>query len=327
MIVARAPVRFSLGGGGTDLPSYSEKHGGFSVAVAIDRFVHVVVIPRFFDSIRVSQAKTETVDSVDHLEHRLFREALKVSGITRGVEASILADVPTNAGLGAWSSLGVAALGALRVFTNKTAAAEHLAADACAITLERLGDPIGRQDAWIAALGGLSCFTFHPDGRVEAERLPMRPELLAELETNLLVFYSGVERASFTVLHERGRRIAANEEGVVEHMHRIKELGRETARVLVEGDIDAFGEILHETWTLKRKLATNMSSSIIDEHYDAARRAGALGGKLMGAGGGGFFLLYARPQDRRNVYGAMTRRGLRPLRFRFEPQGVRINRD
>lgn len=324
MIVSRAPVRFSLGGGGTDLPSYADEHGGFLVAAAVDKYVFVAANRRFDDSIRLAYSRTEIVDSVEAIEHPIFREALRLTQIDRSIELVSVADVPANSGLGSSSSFTVALLNALHAYKREFRASEQLARDACAIEIERLGAPIGRQDQYIAAYGGLTAFAFGADGRVEVERLAIAPEVVDELESSLLVFYTGIERAASAVLTEQARVIASNADAAVERMHRIKALGHDTRRLLLRGELDAYGELLHEHWTHKRRLAPNMTDARIDEHYEAARRAGALGGKLMGAGGGGFFLFYARPSDRRGVRAALVERGLRPLRFRFDTDGARI---
>ncbi len=324
MIVSRAPVRFSLGGGGTDLPSYSAVHGGFLVAAAIDKYIYVSANRRFYDSIRLAYSKTETVDSVDQIEHRIFREALRFAKITRGIEISSVADVPSNSGLGSSSTFTVALLNALHTFKQEFVSSLQLAEEACHIEIDVLKEPIGKQDQFIAAYGGITAFTFNTDGTVEVERVPIRPEVQDDLESNLLIFYSGVERQASSVLEKQGQNIQSNQDNAVQRMHRIKELGYETRRILIKGDLDAYGDLLHEHWTNKRKLASNMTDAVIDEHYDAARAAGALGGKLMGAGGGGFFMFYTRPADRRRVYDALGKRGLRPLRFRFDTSGARI---
>lgn len=324
MIISRAPVRFSLGGGGTDLPSYSNEHGGFLVAAAIDKYIYVSANRRFYDTIRLAYSKTETVDSVDEIEHRIFREALRFAGVEKGIELTSVADVPPNSGLGSSSSFTVALLNALHAYRREYVGSEQLAREACHIEIDKLKEPIGKQDQYIAAYGGITAFTFNPDGTVEHERVNIRPEVQDELESNLLVFYSGVERAAAKVLSEQQTTIQKNHDNAVERMHRIKALGHETLRILTSGKIDSYGELLHEHWTNKRKLASNMTDSVIDEHYEAARRAGAIGGKLMGAGGGGFFMFYAAPADKRRVYSALLERGLKPLRFRFDSGGAYI---
>jgi D-glycero-alpha-D-manno-heptose-7-phosphate kinase len=218
----------------------------------------------------------------------------------------------------------VALLNALHTYKHEYVSSRQLAEEACHIEIDLLKQPIGKQDQYIAAYGGVTAFTFNIDGSVDVERVPIKPEVLAELESNLLIFYSGVEREASAVLSKQAQNIQANTDSAVERMHRIKELGYETRRILMRGDIDSYGELLHEHWMNKRKLASNMSDATIDEHYDAARAAGAVGGKLMGAGGGGFFMFYTTPADRRRVYAALLARGLRPLPFRFDSAGAHI---
>jgi D-glycero-alpha-D-manno-heptose-7-phosphate kinase len=325
MIVSRAPVRFSLGGGGTDLPAYAREHGGFVVAAAVDKFVFVCVARRFYDTIRLAYSETETVDSVDQIKHRIFRAALKMMGLTGGLELHSLADVPANTGLGSSSSFTVALLNGLHAFKRESVPAEQLAREASHLEIEVLGEPIGKQDQYIAAFGGISALTFHPDGEVEVERLPVRDEVIDELERNLVIFYSGVERSASSVLVQQQHAIAEDKDAALERMHRIKALGHETRRILLAGEIDTYGEMLDEHWANKRRMAANMADGVIDEHYAAARKAGAIGGKLMGAGGGGFFMFYVRAADRRRVHDAMVGRALRPMRFRFDFDGARIS--
>ena len=324
MIVSRAPVRFSLGGGGTDLPAYSEQFGGYLVSAAIDKYIYVTANKRFFRDIRLAYSKTEIVPTVDKIEHRIFREALRMTRIEHSIELTSVADLPANSGLGSSSSFTVALLNALHTYQHEFVSSEQLAREACHIEIDVLKAPIGKQDQYIAAYGGITAFTFNPDGSVEIERVPIRPEVLDELESNLLIFYSGVEREAASVLSEQGKSIQKNSDSAVERMHRIKQLGKETQRILTHGNIDSYGELLHEHWMNKRKLASNMTDSTIDEHYEAARKAGAIGGKLMGAGGGGFFMFYARPAEKRRVYETMIARGLQPLRFKFDHDGARI---
>jgi D-glycero-alpha-D-manno-heptose-7-phosphate kinase len=218
----------------------------------------------------------------------------------------------------------VALLNALHTYKREFVSSRQLAEEACHIEIERLGEPIGKQDQYIAAYGGVTALTFEKDGSVHVEPVPAKDEVLDELQNNLLIIWSGIERAASVVLSEQSKRVRELDEGTVGRMHRIKELGHDVYRLLVAGDIDSYGELLHEHWTNKRKLASKMTDSVIDEHYEAARKAGAIGGKLMGACGGGFFMFYTRPQDRRRVLEAMIARGLRQLRFRFDVDGARI---
>jgi D-glycero-alpha-D-manno-heptose-7-phosphate kinase len=324
MIVSRAPVRFSLGGGGTDLPSYSREHGGFVVAAAVDKFVNVCVARRFYPNIRLAYSKTELVDSVDQIEHRIFRESLRLTGLKSGLELHSLADVPANSGLGSSSSFTVALLNGLHAFRREFMSTEELAREACRIEIEILGEPIGKQDQYIAAYGGVSAMTFEKDGTVHVERLPIRDEVIDELDRNLLIFYSGVERSASAVLSDQAKTITQNKDSAVERMHRIKALGYDTKRILLSGEVDTYGEMLHEHWTNKRKLASTMSDPRIDEAYEAARNHGAIGGKLMGAGGGGFFMFYVRPAEKRRVHESLVALGLEPMRFHFDFDGARI---
>ncbi len=324
MIVSRAPVRFSLGGGGTDLPSYALEHGGFLVAASIDKYVFVCVAKRFYRDIRLAYSKTEHVNSIDEIEHRIFREALRYTNLREGLELHSLADVPANSGLGSSSTFTVALLNGLHAFKREYVSSAQLADEACKIEIDILKEPIGKQDQYIAAYGGITAFTFHRDGTVEVEPLSLPADVVDELESNLLIFYSGVERSASEVLKEQAQVIAGNRDSAVERMHRIKALGYETKKILLSGNTDAYGELLHEHWSNKRKLATKMATSEIDEHYEAARKAGAIGGKLMGAGGGGFFMFYVRQTDKRRLYDALVARGLRPMRFRFDFDGARI---
>ena len=325
MMLSRAPVRFSLGGGGTDLPSYCNEHGGFLVAAAIDKYIYVSANKRFYQSILLKYSKTEQVDRIDDIQHPLFREAMRLTGVSDGIELVSIADLPANSGLGSSSSFTVALLNALHAYRREFVATEQLAREACQIEIDILKEPIGKQDQYISAYGGITAFTFEPGGGVTVERVPMKTEVIEDLEMNLLVFYSGIERKASDVLSEQRKTIASNKDDAVQRMHRIKALGYETKRILMSGSIDQYGDLLHEHWMNKRKLASNMTDGTIDEHYEAARAAGAVGGKLMGAGGGGFFMFYVRPESRRKVYEALVARGLRPLRFRFDFDGARIS--
>jgi D-glycero-alpha-D-manno-heptose-7-phosphate kinase len=324
MIVSRAPVRFSLGGGGTDLPGYSDRFGGYLVSAAIDKYIYVTANKRFHRDIRLAYSKTEIVPSVDKIEHRIFREALRMTRIEHSIELTSVADLPANSGLGSSSAFTVALLNALHTYKREFVSSRQLAEEACEIEMVRLGEPIGKQDQYISAFGSVTAFTFHPGGAVEVEPVPVKDEVMDELESNLVIVWSGVERPASVVLSEQGQRLRELEPAVVERMHAIKEIGHEVYRLLVAGDVDRYGELLHHHWTQKRKLASKMTDGTLDEHYDAARAAGAIGGKLMGAGGGGFFMLYTRPADKRRVIDLMAARGLRQLRFRFDVDGARI---
>lgn len=322
MIVSRAPVRFSLGGGGSDLPAYASRHGGFVVSAAVDKYVYVIANRRFLDTIRLSYSKTETVERVDDIQHQIFREALRFMKIDRGIELVSMADVPANSGLGSSSAFTVSLLNALHAYRREYVPLGQLAEEACRLEIEQLGQPIGKQDQYASAFGRVVCLHIGKDGHVEVEPLWVSDDAFVELESNLHVFYTGIDREATPVLVDQQRHMKAG--GTPEAaMHRIKELGYEVQRVLRRGDVDAFGEIMHAHWIEKRKLSAQVSSSAIDEHYEAARKAGATGGKLMGAGAGGFFLFYCREGKQRLVE-TMVGRGLKYLRFRFDVEGAKI---
>jgi D-glycero-alpha-D-manno-heptose-7-phosphate kinase len=324
VIVSRAPFRFSLGGGGTDLPAYYEQFGGFVVSAAIDSYIYVTANKRFYPSIRLAYSETEIVDDVAQIRHPIFREALAMTGITSGIELTSVADLPSNSGLGSSSSFTVALLNALYCYKREFVSSERLAREACELEMVRLGEPVGKQDQYIAAFGNITALTIDKDGSVRVEPVPVRDEVMDELQNNLLIMYSGVERPAKVVLTEQGERVRSAEAATISGMHRIKAIGREVYDLLVRGDVDSYGELLHEHWQEKRALASKMTDDVLDRHYAAARAAGAIGGKLIGAGGGGFFMLYVRPQERRRVWETLAARGLRPLRFRFDLDGARI---
>ncbi|MGC4087824.1 MAG: sugar kinase [Polyangiaceae bacterium] len=244
--------------------------------------------------------------------------------IERGIELTSVADLPANSGLGSSGAFTVALLNALHAYNRNFVSSQTLADEACELEMVRLGNPVGKQDQYIAAFGNVTALEIDRDGRVDVSPVPVQPHALEELERNLLIAYTGVERPARAVLDEQGERLRAGQGAAVTAMHRIRDLGREVYRLLVRGDVDAYGELLHEHWCEKRKLASSVSDETIDAHYEAARRAGALGGKLMGAGGGGFFMFYVRPEARRRVAEELERLKLRPLRFRFELDGARI---
>ena len=324
MIVSRAPLRFSLGGGGSDLPGYYERFGGFVVSGAIDQYVYVAANKRFYDDIRLAYSQTEIVPDRASIKHPIFREALGLLGVERGIELVSVADLPSNSGLGSSSTFTVALLNALHAYQRDFVSTEKLAEEACEIEMERLKEPVGKQDQYIAAFGGVTALTIDTDGRVHVEPVPVRPDVLDDLQNSLLILYSGVERPARSVLGEQGERLRQGDAASVEGMHRIKALGKDVHRLLVGGNLDRYGDILHEHWLHKRGQAGGMTDARLDEIYEDARHAGALGGKIIGAGGGGFFMFYVRPGERRRVRESLARHGLRSLRFRFEMDGARI---
>ena len=327
MIISCAPLRFSLGGGGSDLPGYCRAHGGFVVSAAIDKYVYVTANRRFYRDMRLAYSKTEIVKSVAEIEHPIFREALRMMGIDQSIELTSVAELPANSGLGSSSTFTVALLNALHAYKREFVASRQLAEEACTVEIERLGAPIGKQDQYIAAFGNVTALTFDRDGSVRVEPVPVRDEVLDELQSNLLIVYSGIERPAHGVLGEQNAALRSGSGDALAGMHRIKAIGHEVYRLLCRGELDCYGELLHEHWERKRQQASAMTDSTIDEHYEAARKAGAIGGKLMGAGGGGFFMFYVRPAERRRVLETLMTRGLRQLRFHFDLDGARIVAD
>lgn len=324
MIISRAPFRISLGGGGTDLASYYSLYGGFLIGAGINKYVYISVNRRFYDSIRLSYSQTEIVDSVDEIKHALFRQTFKFLGIERGVEAVSVADMPANAGLGSSSCFTVALLNALHAYKREYVSPGQLAEEACHIELDLLKQPIGKQDQYMAAFGGLTCLSFDKSGEVLVEPLLLPEDLIADLQYRLVMLYSGKERNAAEILIEQDRKTRELDPQVTEALHKIKEIGLETRRQLERGKIDALGELMDEHWKVKKKLSSAISDVMIDEHYERAQRHGAIGGKIMGAGGGGFFLFYVDPARKRDLIDAMTAAGLKHVHFDFDFQGTKI---
>jgi D-glycero-alpha-D-manno-heptose-7-phosphate kinase len=324
MILSRAPVRITLGGGGTDLKSYYSKYGGFLIAAAVDRYCSILASKRFYDSIRLSYSQMEIRDNVDQIEHRIFREALKFTGIEKGVELHSVSDVPANSGLGSSSSFTVALLNALHAYKREFITQKQLAEEACHIEIDVLGEPIGKQDQYIAAFGGITCLTFEKNGETIVEPLRMSDEALDQLESNLVFFFTGKERNSSEILSEQDEKSKVDDSKVIQNLHQIKEIGLQTRKHLERGDVNALGELLHVHWETKKKRSQKMSDPFIDECYEVARKRGAIGGKIMGAGGGGFFMFYCHNSDRPRLSRAMKEIGLKPARFHFDFEGAKI---
>ena len=322
MIISKTPLRMSFVGGGSDLPVFYRKFGGAVVSTAIDKFVYVSVNKKFDDRIRVSYSKTEEVPSVDKIKHPLVREALKLLNIPGGIEITSIADIPARgSGLGSSSSFTVGVLHALHAFANRYASAEQLARESCEIEIEHCGEPIGKQDQFAAAFGGFNFIEFYPDDSVSVEPIICQRETMQQLQDNTVVFYTGITRSASALLKTQ-QHIVASEKAKQKVLSRMVEFARELKAELQKNKVAAFGEIIHENWLLKRSLTPNVSTSAIDTWYERARKAGAVGGKLLGAGSGGFLMFYA-PQDRHEAI-ARALKDLRPIHFRFEPQGSKI---
>jgi len=326
MILSRAPTRITLGGGGTDLKSYYSKHGGFLIAGAIDRYCTILANRKFDDGIRLSYSQTENRDKVADIEHRIFRAALEFSGIEKGIELHSTADVPTACGLGSSSTFTVALLNALHAYKKNFVTQEQLAEEACHIEIEILGEPIGKQDQYLAAFGGLTCLTFDKNGDVLVEPLRISPEGLDELENSTLLFFTGKQRSASEILYEQNEKSEQDDAEMTQNLDQIKEIGLETRRYLERGQVDMLGELLHVHWETKKKRSQKISNPFFDECYETARKSGARGGKLVGAGGGGFFMFYCANynHNRPKLVEAMQKMGLRWEHFHFDFDGAKI---
>src|SRR5438874_4182083 len=323
MIITRSPLRITLGGGGTDLPSYYQHHGGFLVAAAIDKYVYVTAMRPFTPGIFLKYSKLEHVDEIDQVQHPIIREVLKTMGFrTPQVEITTLADIPSGTGLGSSGSFTTALVKALYAHRRRLLHPSEVARLACEIEIERLHEPVGKQDQYIAAYGGVTCFDFHPDGSVAARPLTLAMETLFELEDNLLLFFTGFSRSAGSLLQDQKARSEADDAEMIENLHYVKDLGYRSQAALEAGQCHEFGELMHEHWEHKKRRSRGMSNAKIDEWYELGRRNGAIGGKLVGAGGGGFLLFYA--EDRKSLRRAMTDAGLEEVRFRFDFEGTKV---
>jgi D-glycero-alpha-D-manno-heptose-7-phosphate kinase len=323
LIIARSPLRISLGGGGTDLPSYYREHTGFVMAAAIDKYVYVTIHEMFAEGILLKYSRMERVSTPDEIQHPIIREAIKlVEPRTNHLEITSLADIPAGTGLGSSGSFTTALLRALHALNRNFLTPRELAEQACYIEIERLGEPVGKQDQYIAAFGGITCFTFLPDGHVEVEPLRLDAETLHNLEDNLALFFTGYTRDASSILREQDSRSRQGDREMIEHLHVVKELGYESRRALERGDLRGFAELMNVHWEHKKARSGGMTNPRIDEYYQLGLRNGALGGKLIGAGGGGFLMFYA--EDKTRLRRAMTQAGLREVRIRFDFEGTRL---
>lgn len=319
MIIVQTPLRVSFFGGGTDFPAFFEEHGGCVLTTAIDKYIFVTVKRRFDAKLRVGYTKTEMVDHLDDLQHELIREALRLVGAEEGIEITTMGDIPSaGSGLGSSSTVTVGALHAMHSLRGNLVSAETLAQQACEIEIDVLGKPIGIQDQYIAALGGFRLMEFLPGGIVRSERLTLSPQVARELNYNTMLFFTGITRSSASILSEQ----KANIRDRLEVLCEMKELAYAARDELIDGAVDNIGLLLHKSWQLKKQLASDISNSSLDDAYLAARRAGALGGKIAGAGGGGFLLLYCPHGKQDAVRSALS--GMQELPFRMEADGSKV---
>ena len=321
MIISKTPLRMSFAGGGSDLREYYQHGHGAVVSTAIDKYVYITVNKRFTDQIRVGYSKNEYVDKVDHIEHNLVREALKLVRIEKGIDIVYMSDMlPANegSGLGGSSSILVGTLHALHAYKGEYVSAETLASEACKIEIDILGHPIGKQDQYAAACGGFNYIQFNDDESVFVNPIIFKKGSKKELNKKLLLFYTGINTRSDTVLTEQKRKTSDN----LQTLDEMVELADELRKSLEQGDLTEFGNILHKGWVHKQKLASNISNPIINSYYEKARNAGAIGGKILGSGGGGFLLFYCEEGNQDKVREALS--DLKETSFSFEAQGSRI---
>jgi len=323
MIITRSPLRITLGGGGTDLPSYYRQHEGFLIAAAIDKYVYITVMRPFISGIFLKYSHLEKAETVDEIQHPILREAIRMLEFkTPQIEITTLADIPSGTGLGSSGSFTTALLKALYTHRRRMILPGELARLACEIEIDKLKEPIGKQDQYIAAYGGITCFEFNKDNSVNAYPLPISIDTLFDLEDNLLLFFTGFARSASAILKDQDKRSKEMDEEMLNNLHYVKELGIRSKEALVNGRTSEFGALMHEHWDHKRKRSNGMSNQQIDEWYDLGMQNGALGGKLVGAGGGGFLMFYA--EDRNRLRHTMSKAGLEEVRFRFDFEGSKV---
>jgi D-glycero-alpha-D-manno-heptose-7-phosphate kinase len=323
MIITRSPLRISLGGGGTDLPSYYREHSGFVIAAAIDRYVYITLHHTFVQELIIKYSRMERVQSIDEVQHPIIREALRLTEVGAPyLEITSMADIPAGTGLGSSGSFTTALLKALHALKKNLIHPQELAEQACHIEIEILNEPVGKQDQYIAAYGGITCFRFLPNHQVEAWPLKIDTDTLYNLEDNLLMFFTGYSRSASAVLQEQDSKSKQNDKEMIANLHFVKELGRESKEALEAGKLERFAELMNVHWEHKKQRSANMSNNHIDQWYQLARQNGALGGKLIGAGGGGFLIFYA--DDKVRLRRAMREAGLQEVRFRFDFEGTKL---
>ena len=323
MLITRSPLRISLGGGGTDLPSYYRDHGGFLVSAAIDKYIYITVHRTFVADLIIKYSKMERVTSLGAIEHPIIREAMNLLKIEAGyLELASMADIPAGTGLGSSGSFTTALLKALHTHKKNLIHPEELAEQACHIEIDLLKEPIGKQDQYIAAYGGVTCFEFGRDGKVKAAPLKISEETLFNLEDNLLLFFTGYSRSASKILAEQDSKSKEKDQAMIDNLHRVKEIGYQSVRSLESGDLRGFADLMDQHWQNKKKRSGGTSNPQINEWYDFAKEHGALGGKLIGAGGGGFLMFYT--EDKLKLRHAMREKGLKEVRFKFDFEGTKV---
>jgi len=323
MIITRTPFRITLGGGGTDLPAYYSRHGGFVFAAALDKYMFISVNrPVVDDLVRLKYTRSEIVAHRDQVQHDIAREAMRMTGIERGLEITSMADVPAGTGLGSSSCYAVGLLNALHTLLRQPVSYQALAEEACRLEIDLLHKPIGKQDQYIASFGGLTVLEIAREGTVTVSRANVADSTLDDLQRNLLIFYTGTDRSSLDILSEQSRGAAQPASPVVESLHAIKEMGCRIREYIEEGDLTSFGLLLDQHWQYKKKLSPRVTSPHLDALYQLAKVNGALGGKISGAGGGGFFVFYTE-RDHQKLRNSLRAAGLREMRYRFDFEGTK----
>jgi D-glycero-alpha-D-manno-heptose-7-phosphate kinase len=323
MIITRSPLRISLGGGGTDLPSYYRDHGGFLIAAAINCYVYIAINERFVDGFFLKYSEHEHAATLDEIRHPIIREALRLVGVrATNLEIASMADIPAGTGLGSSGSFTTALLRALHTRERNWLHPVDLAEQACKLEMEILAQPVGKQDQYISAVGGVTAFEFGRDGAVAVQPVAMSEDTRATLEENLLLFFTGQSRSASAILSDQKTRSEKNDTAMLENLHFIKDIGRQTLSAFECGDLDEFARLMDVHWQRKKERTKGMSNDSINDCYALAMRNGALGGKLIGAGGGGFLMFYAK--DKARLRESMRGAGLREVRFRFDCEGTKV---
>lgn len=322
MIITRSPLRITLGGGGTDLPSYYEKFGGFLISATINKYVYITLHENFAPGFIAKYSKMESVEDASQIEHRIIRNTFQYVGLDgKGLELSSMADIPSGTGLGSSSSFTTALLKALHVYKKNIVNAKELAEQACHIELDLLKEPIGKQDQFISAYGGITQFTFNQDGSVKVDPLRISEETFDKLTDNLLLFFTGYSRSASDILKEQDQKSKQDDKEMNDNLNFVKEIGFKSKKLLEDGDLVEFAKLMDVHWQYKKKRSNNMSNLKINEWYDLAMQNGAIGGKLIGAGGGGFLMFYS--EDKSNLRKTMRSIGLKEVRFSFDFEGTK----
>ena len=323
MIITKSPLRITLGGGGTDLASYYSEYEGFLISAAINKYVYITINDNFVRELWLKYSKIEHTTDINSIQHPIFREAIKLVNLSNlSIDINSIADIPAGTGLGSSGSFTTALLKALHTYKHDIITTRELAEEACDIEINKLGEHIGKQDQYIAAYGGLKCMTFHKDGFVEVVPLEISNEHLYNLEDNLIMYFTGYSHSASNILNDQDQKSKNKDVDILNNLHFVKQIGYDSKYALEHGKLDDFACLMSIQWTLKHRRSKDMSNSQIDEWYEYGLKNGALGGKLIGAGGGGFLLFYS--ENKTKLREAMSKINLQEVRFHFDSQGSRV---